>query len=394
MTVLACFAQTGGAAEPPVLSAVVVPPQTFHVDPARVALGKRIFFDTRLSEPHGTSCASCHAPQRAFSGNHGSTIGVPLGSRPTLIGSRNTPSLLYARYIPALYFYQDDDGPAPEPIGGLFADGRVDTLRALVKIPLLHPLEMHNRSEATLAAKLKRYYANELSHEFGANALLRPGPTIDALGLAVEAYLQSDEMAPFTSRYDGYVQGRVQLSVQELRGLRVFSNPDKGNCISCHKFDITSSTPARSLFTDFSYDALAAPRNPAIPANRSRQYFDTGICRTAQAQGWRDPQQWCGYFRTPSLRNVAVRERFMHNGAFSKLRDVVDFYATRATDPDRWYPSSGKFDDLPVRNRGNVNINSVPYNRRAGSPPALSPTDIDDIVAFLGTLTDAAFLGR
>ncbi len=82
----------------------------------------------------------------------------------------------------------------------------------------------------------------------------------------------------------------------------------------------------------------------------------------------------------------------MHNGFFSRLRDVVAFYATRSTNPDLWYPHGVKFDDLPDRYRRNVNTLSFPYNRREGAPPALDDADIDAIVAFLGTLTDAAFV--
>ena len=81
----------------------------------------------------------------------------------------------------------------------------------------------------------------------------------------------------------------------------------------------------------------------------------------------------------------------MHNGAFSKLRDVVAFYATRSTTPDLWYPHGDKFDDLPEPHRGNVNIVSVPYNRHEGDPPAMSDADIDAIVAFLQTLTDEPY---
>jgi cytochrome c peroxidase len=88
---------------------------------------------------------------------------------------------------------------------------------------------------------------------------------------------------------------------------------------------------------------------------------------------------------------VAVRERFMHNGVFTKLRDVVAFYATRATTPSRWYPET-KFDDVPAKYRGNVNVTSLPYNRGPGEKPPLDDGDIDAIVAFLGTLTDAQFL--
>ena len=81
----------------------------------------------------------------------------------------------------------------------------------------------------------------------------------------------------------------------------------------------------------------------------------------------------------------------MHNGVFSKLRDVVAFYATRSTNPDLWYPHGAKFDDLPDPYRGNVNTVSLPYNRREGDPPAMDDADIDAIVAFLQTLTDEPY---
>src|SRR5215469_2538780 len=76
---------------------------------SRIALGRAIFFDPALSEPPGTSCASCHTPEKAFSGNHGSSIGVARGSRPDHFARRNTPSLLYLRYVPRFHFYADDD---------------------------------------------------------------------------------------------------------------------------------------------------------------------------------------------------------------------------------------------------------------------------------------------
>jgi cytochrome c peroxidase len=100
-----------------------------------------------------------------------------------------------------------------------------------------------------------------------------------------------------------------------------------------------------------------------------------------------EDEHFCGTFRTPSLRNVAVRTSFMHNGFFARLRDVVAFYATRATDPKRWYPS-GRYDDLPSNDWPNVNVNPAPYARQEGETPALDDGDIDAIVAFLETLTD------
>ncbi|HEY4159661.1 MAG TPA: hypothetical protein VGM29_16235 [Polyangiaceae bacterium] len=104
--------------------------------------------------------------------------------------------------------------------------------------------------------------------------------------------------------------------------------------------------------------------------------------------------EYCVRFRTPSLRNVAVRGSYMHNGVFNNLRDVVAFYATRATDPKRWYKSGVKFEDVPALHRERVNVASIPYNRREGDVPALSDPEIDAIVAFLQTLTDARYQGR
>ena len=81
----------------------------------------------------------------------------------------------------------------------------------------------------------------------------------------------------------------------------------------------------------------------------------------------------------------------MHNGVVTSLRDAVRFYATRSTSPADWYPAGKPFDDLPATMQSNVNIVSTPLNRREGSKPALSDNDIDDIVAFLGTLTDKRY---
>ncbi len=77
----------------------------------------------------------------------------------------------------------------------------------------------------------------------------------------------------------------------------------------------------------------------------------------------------------------------MHNGRFPTLREAVAFYATRDTHPERWYPGE-KFDDLPQALRGNVDLDTRPYHRRPGQRPALSDEEVDDIVAFLQTLTD------
>ena len=182
----------------------------------------------------------------------------------------------------------------------------------------------------------------------------------------------------------------MKLSPQEAHGLELFNHADKGNCASCHKSAVASDgTPPQ--FTDYGLIALGVPRNPAIPANADPRYFDLGACgplRTDLAE----QAEYCGLFRTPSLRNVALRKSFFHNGLVHDLRQAVSFYVERDTRPEKWYASDAqshvvKFDDLPARYRDNIDTDP-PFGGRPGDPPRLSARDIDDVVAFLQTLTD------
>jgi len=355
---------------------------------AMVELGRRIFFDPDLSDPAGTSCSSCHDPARAFSGQHGSKLGVPRGSRPGHFARRASPSLLYLKYVPSFRFHQDGDDPGVEPYGGFFWDGRVDTLRALARQPLLNPDEMNNRDGAAVAARIARApYAADFARLTGA----APGAaeaTLGGVGRALEAYLTTDAMAPFSSRFDAFVRGQGTLTAQEQRGLALFQDPLKGGCNGCHVVAVQSHDPSASLFTDYGFEAVGAPRNPRL----KRHAPDLGLCERRDSQTPSNDPAWCISFRTPSLRNVATRTSFMHNGTFTRLRDVVAFYATRDTDPRRWYPAGVKFGDAPAGYRGHVNSAVAPYNgRRPGDPPALDDDEIDAIVAFLRTLTDAAY---
>lgn len=101
----------------------------------------------------------------------------------------------------------------------------------------------------------------------------------------------------------------------------------------------------------------------------------------------------CGAFKVPSLRNVALRQRYFHNGQFSSLEEVIRFYVQRDTNAERWYPLDAlgnpiRYNDLPESLRGNVNVTESPYNRQPGAAPALNDDEIRDVAAFLRTLTD------
>jgi cytochrome c peroxidase len=379
----------GAAAPPP--PALPEPPVTGSSLPseARVALGRAIFFDANLSVPPGTSCASCHDPARGFAGNHGSTLGVALGSRPGHYAKRNTPSVLYLRFVRKFHLHWEEDAPLVDAYGGFFWDGRTDSLTDLVAQPLLNPDEMNAGSAEAVAKTIAASeYAGRFSRELGVS-FEDPAAVLHALGEALSAYLLSPAMAPFTSKYDDYIRRRVSLTEQEARGLALFKDSAKGGCSACHKMNDRSSEPERSLFTDYGFDAVGAPRNRRLPATRDAAYYDLGLCEHAGADYKEKTDEFCGRFRAPSLRNVAVRTSYMHNGAFSSLRDVVAFYATRGTTPERWYGRGPEFDDLPAKYRDNVNVDKAPYSRHRGEAPPIDDGEIEAIVAFLGTLTDA-----
>ena len=362
-------------------------------DPALVSLGKKIFFDERLSEPAGTSCASCHDPAHAFSGKHGSPLGVPLGSRAGHYARRTAPSVLYMRYVPPFHYFEDDEAPAPEPRGGFFWDGRADSLVDLVRQPLFNPDEMNAGTPKLLAGKIMRGpYAKEYRAAIGPSS--NPETVMHGVGVAIEAYLKSDEMTPARSKYDAYVRGQATLTEQERRGLEAFKDRRRGACAGCHRMAETSSNPEESMFTDYGFDAIALPRNRELPGNRDPASFDLGLCARKNAEVPSSDERFCAGFRTPSLRNVAARGSFGHNGVYKTLREVVAFYARRAVAPDRIYPPGQKFDDVPPKYVGNVNIYAPIYSRKEGATPPLSDDDIDAIVAFLGTLTDAPTLAE
>jgi len=133
------------------------------------------------------------------------------------------------------------------------------------------------------------------------------------------------------------------------------------------------------------------PRNKAIPANADPSYFDLGLCGP-ERRDLAKRKQYCGLFKTPSLRNVALRPVFFHNGVITNLRDAVAFYAERDVKPSGWYPTGAdgtvrQYDDLPAEYRANVN-REPPFDRGPGDAPALTEQEITDITAFLKTLTD------
>jgi cytochrome c peroxidase len=209
---------------------------------------------------------------------------------------------------------------------------------------------------------------------------------------AIERFeLQDPSFHPYDSKFDFYLDGKVELTSVERRGLELFDDPRRGSCASCHLAE-KGADGSHPLFTDYQFEALGVPRNMEIVANEDSSYFDQGLCGPARAD-LRAQREYCGMFKTPSLRNVATRRAFFHNGRFHTLKDALQFYVRRDTDPTRWYPHRAdgtidKFDDLPQSLRGNVDTVDLPLTRHAGERAVWSDAEIDEVIAFLETLSD------
>jgi cytochrome c peroxidase len=371
------------------------------VPPARadiVAVGRQIFFDPALSASGRMACASCHSPTHAYGPPDG--LAVQLGGvQRDRQGARAVLTLRYTLNRTPVWSKQFVSNPAERllegdepPVGGFGWDGRFNSLHAQAEFPLLAPNEMANPSPAAVVDKLKRApYAKDFRREFGSRIFQHPARAYARALLAIERFeLQDPSFHPYSSRFDAYLDRTAALDAQELRGLALFDDPQRGNCASCHP-DRKGADGSHPLFTDYQFEALGVPRNSQIWANAARGYFDLGLCgplrRDQAAQG-----QYCGMFKTPTLRNVATRSVFFHNGRFHTLRDALRFYVQRDTAPRLWYPAAGnvalKFDDLPAARRGNVDVADLPLTLAQGAQPIWNDAEIDDVIAFLKTLSD------
>ena len=397
---------------------------------AMAQLGKRLFHDASLSGSGRMSCASCHNPAFAYG---------PVSSSPVMMGGahvrtpgfRAVPSLRYLYRQPPFTIGPDietgNDVPVPlarqaaaamrrartlktaqapqaaavnwVPQGGLFWDGRADTLEQQVDGPLFNPAEMAGGTVREVARKLASGpCAATFERLFGPGVFESPGMAVDEAMFAIGRYeIEDPAFHPFTSKFDAWLQGRARFTRAELAGYLLFNDPARGNCAACH-LDQPTRSGRPPLFTDHQFEALGVPRNPAIPANRDPDYYDLGICGPYRTD-MRTETQYCGMFLTPTLRNVALRRVFFHNGVFHDLAQVLDFYVDRDIHPGRFYPRNAagrviKYDDLPARYRDNVDTVDAPLDRHPGDPPALSAAQIRDVIAFLDTLTDGYRLAR
>ncbi len=361
-------------------------------------LGRKIFFDEHLSASGKQSCATCHDPAHAYA--PANTLAVQLGgAQLDQQGARAVPSLRYVLnrtpswhqpYVASLGERIREGLESPS--GGFAWDGRFNTLHEQAAFPLLAQNEMGNASEQDVSEKLSHAdYAAAFRKTFSAAIFASPHEAYQKALLAIEQFEIDDaSFHPYSSKFDAYLDGKAKLTEQEARGLALFNDPNKGNCASCH-LDTNGADGSHPLFTNYQHEALGVPRNAEIKANADPNYYDKGVCGPTRTS-LTNHADLCGLFKAPTLRNVASRGAFFHNGRFHTLKEALEFYVQRDTNPERWYSHSGhdivKFDDLPASERENVDIIDLPLDRERGGKPVWNTQDIDDVIAFLKTLTD------
>lgn len=318
-------------------------------------LGRKIFFDTSLSNPKGMSCATCHSPNAAFSDPTHALVSN--GAVPGKRGQRNSPSIMYSLFSP-VFGFSDDEG---DYVGGQFLDGAARDLEEQAKRPFFRHNEMNLSGASELRDRIRSApYVEQFKSLYGEQSLDDEEQTLLSVVNAISAFENSEELRPFSSKYDAWAVGKATLTEQESRGLQLFNAPNKGNCAACHPSTSDDGSAVRALFTDFTYDNIGLPKNSAANPDT-----DVGLMATTGR-----PAD-VGRFKVPTLRNVELTPPYFHNGAFSTLKETVHFYNARDTDSSI---EPAEFDATKnAAELGNL---------------GLTNQEEDDIVAFLRTLTD------
>ena len=290
------------------------PPEPVPADNAitrsRLELGKKLFYDARLSRTGEVSCASCHKQENAFADPRPVSAGVH-----GRLGKRNAPALVNLAWNTSFFW-----------------DGGVKTLEQQAIGPITNPLEM----DMTMAEVVQRVSADP-EYVRLARSAYGSEPRPEVVTKAIATFMRS--MISGTSRYDRYLAGDASaLSASEKRGAAIALG-ERGDCFHCHVgFNLTNNTFAN---------------NGLVSGDAGRKEI-TG----------KDDDD--GKFKVPTLRNVALTAPYMHDGSLATLRDVVDFY------------SRG----------GQGHPNTDPTIR----PLNLSEQEKEDLIAFLGSLTDEGFV--
>lgn len=267
---------------PPLFEEKILPPVLPADNPQTVegvALGRKLFFDKKLSADNTLACAGCHSPENAFTDPRQFSIGID-----GIAGTRNSMPIFNLAWNYNEHF---------------FWDGRASSLENQALQPVTNPIEMHNTwSNAAVVLQNDAVYPQLFEEAFGTQ-------TIDSVLVtrAIAQFMRT--LISANSKFDRYLAGTEELTPSELNGLNVFMDENRGDCFHCH------GNPNNPLWTD-------------------NIFHNNGLDKTHTDRGrgiiTGDPREF-GQFKSPSLRNLAFSAPYMHDGRFETLEDVINHYS-------------------------------------------------------------------
>ncbi|MFZ2106345.1 MAG: cytochrome c peroxidase [Roseiarcus sp.] len=333
---------------PKILTQYAISPTTLR--PARVALGRKLFFEPRLSADSTVACATCHDPARAFT--DGRPVSVGIHGR---VGQRNAPTILNSLYNK----YQ-------------FWDGRVTTLEQQAALPITNPFEMGSESIADAVSRIAgdKDYQTQFMEAFG-----RAVNEQDMLR-AIAAYERT--LTSFDSPFDHFIAGGANaISDSAKRGWELFNT--KARCNLCHALTDNQRDATLFIDNDFHNIGVGILRHHVTPlaqqaerevAQGNLPAIDTAAIASDLSVLGRflitRKEKDIASFKTPGLRNILVTGPYFHDGSMQTLWDVMDHY-----------------------NKGDGIAN--PWLDGDMQPLALTEPEIDDVVAFLASLTSPQY---
>jgi cytochrome c peroxidase len=334
----------------PVAWATIYMLQGNELTPDRIALGRKLYFDTRLSKDGTLACATCHDVSRGFSDHRSVSEGI--GDH---LGKRSAPSTMNAALLQSQFW-----------------DGRAPSLEEQAKLPILNPIEMGHPDAASAMAAVNTDSAYQ---ELFQRAYGR-APSYDDLGRAIASFERT--LIFLDAPFDRYAAGDLKaMSPAAQRGLDLFNN--KARCVSCHMINSSNPLGTDNLFHNIgvsartkNFEALAGQAISVLSKNNDPKELDKLAIETDMSELGRflvtKNRGDIGAFKTEQVRNVGITGPYMHDGSLKTLWDVVDHY----------------------NKGGETNT----YLDGGIEPLNLSENEIDDVVAFLFALTDTRFAAQ
>ncbi|MDD2896151.1 MAG: cytochrome c peroxidase [Aliarcobacter sp.] len=344
---------------------------------SKEALGQILFFDKNLSNNRTQACATCHNPNSGFTDNRDNSVSkmASMGDDNKSIGDREAPTTSYAKFSPNFHF----DEKKQKFIGGQFWDGRAATLEEQAGGPPLNPAEMGmtNKKEVINRIKENELYVNSFKTLFGNDILENDEKAYGALTQAIAVFERTDEFSPFDSKYDRYLKGEYDLTPLEDLGKSIFFSNNNNSCASCHV--LKGEDEKGETFTNYEFHNIGTPENKTLRAKNGVKDLDKGLLNNPAVK---DEKQM-GKYKVPTLRNVAVTAPYMHNGVFSDLKTVIEFYDKYNNKERTINPETKKVWDEPEV-KDTISIKELKAKE-------LSYRKIEAIVAFLKLLTDKKY---